>query len=122
MVNNIREEFIKILREISWMDDKNKETAIEKAKLITNHIGYPNELSDVKKVSEFYNDLDIEADNLLLNTLRMKVFHTNYAWGLLRQPVNKTDWITHSRPALVNAFYAPLENSIRKTQTFAIFF
>lgn len=32
----------------------------------------------------------------------------------LREPVNKTDWITHGRPAVVNAFYSPLENSIRK--------
>ena len=27
--------------------------------------------------------------------------------------VNKTDWVHHGRPAVVNAFYSPLENSIQ---------
>lgn len=27
--------------------------------------------------------------------------------------MNKTDWIRHGRPAVVNAFYSPLENSIQ---------
>ena len=27
--------------------------------------------------------------------------------------VNKTDWVRHGRPAVVNAFYSPLENSIQ---------
>ena len=27
--------------------------------------------------------------------------------------VNKTDWVRHGQPAVVNAFYSPLENSIQ---------
>ncbi len=43
----------------------------------------------------------------------MTVFGTNYAFSKLRERVNKTDWIRHGRPAVVNAFYSPLENSIQ---------
>lgn len=114
LMDGIREEFIDILHNLTWMDEETKKTAIEKAGALTKHIGYPNELADNAKLEEYYNDLDIEADNLLLNTLRLTVFRTNYAYGKLHEPVNKTDWITHSKPALVNAFYAALENSIRK--------
>lgn len=50
----------------------------------------------------------------LMNVLNLTKFGTEYAYKKLREPVNKTDWISHGRPAIVNAFYAPLENSIRK--------
>ena len=32
---------------------------------------------------------------------------------LFFKKVNKTDWVHHGRPAVVNAFYSPLENSIQ---------
>merc|ERR1712179_263737 len=31
----------------------------------------------------------------------------------LREKINKTDWVRHGNPAVVNAFYSPLENSIQ---------
>lgn len=114
LVNNIRDEFLKIVHQIPWMDDETKKTAIVKANALTKHIGYPDELADVAKLEEYYKDLEIEADDLLLNTLRLNVFRTNYAYGKLREPVNKTDWVTHSKPSTVNAYYSSLENSIRE--------
>lgn len=115
MVNDIRAEFAEILQNIDWMDNATKQTALEKAAAITNHIGYPNELADVSKLEELYRELEIKADDLLFDTLRLNVFSKNYVFSKLREPVNKTDWVTHSKPATVNAFYAGLENSIRKT-------
>ncbi|XP_031621713.1 neprilysin-2-like [Contarinia nasturtii] len=113
LVDNIREEFINILHEITWMDESTREEAIKKAKALTQHIGYPNELADNNKLEEYYQDLEIEPDNLLLNTLRINVFNADHLFGKLRLPVNKTDWETHSKPAEVNAYYAALENSIQ---------
>ena len=43
----------------------------------------------------------------------MSIFGTNYAFSKLRENVNKTDWKRHGNPAVVNAFYSPLENSIQ---------
>lgn len=119
MVNNIRAEFMDVLDKIDWMDGETKTFAKEKAKAITNHIGYPNELADISKLEEYYKELEIEPDNLMLDKLRLTVFATNRYFGKLREPVNKTDWETHSRPALVNAFYSGLENSIRKSKHYS---
>lgn len=44
--------------------------------------------------------------------LRTTKFATNYTLSRLRQPVNKTEWLRHASPAVVNAFYNGLENSI----------
>ena len=57
----------------------------------------------------------MSPDSYLENVLNLTSFGTDYAYNKLREQVNKTDWITHGRPAIVNAFYAPLENSIRKS-------
>lgn len=113
LVENIRDEFINILTEIDWMDEETRQEAIKKAKVLTPHIGYPNELADNNKLEEYYRNLEIEPDNLLLNTLRLNVFNTDHSFSKLRKPVNKTDWETHSKPAVVNAYYSALENSIR---------
>ncbi|XP_055299905.1 neprilysin-2-like isoform X2 [Sitodiplosis mosellana] len=113
MVENIRDEFVNILSEIDWMDEKTRQEAIKKAKALTAHVGYPNELADNNKLEDYYQNLEIEPDNLLLNTLRLNVFNADHSFSKLRKPVNKTDWETHSKPAVVNAYYASLENSIQ---------
>lgn len=118
LVENIRDEFINILHEVSWMDEKTREEAIKKAKSLTTHIGYPNELADNNNLEEYYRDLEIEPDNLLLNTLRLTVFQTDRVFNKLRKPVNKTDWETHSKPSVVNAYYSSIENSIRTSIIF----
>ena len=30
-----------------------------------------------------------------------------------RKPVDKEDWVRHGNPAMINAFYSPIENSIQ---------
>lgn len=116
IVNDIRDEFMDILENIDWMDDKTKSFAKRKAKAIVNHIGYPNELLNVSKIEEYYKNLEIADDNFLLNKLKLRIFITDYSHGKLREPVNKTDWETHSIPAVVNAGYTWLENGISKCQ------
>lgn len=112
MVNDIRSAFIDILKEVSWMDEKTRTEAIRKAISLTAHIGYPDELAENDKLEEYYRDLEIEPDDLLLNTLRIEVFELDNFFAKLRKPVNKTDWETHSIPSIVGAYYSSLENSI----------
>ncbi|XP_061402137.1 neprilysin-2-like [Musca vetustissima] len=113
MVNNIRDVFDNILDEVSWMDDKTKAEAKRKLKHMTTHIGYPDEMLDDNKLAEYYDKLDIDADKYFESFLKMNVFGTDYSFNKLRLPVNKTDWIRHARPAVVNAFYSSIENSIQ---------
>lgn len=77
-------------------------------------IGYPDELMDDKKLIEFYKNVKVDEDKYLESILSINIFGTDRAFKKLREPVNKTDWITHSKPAVVNAFYSSIENSIRK--------
>lgn len=114
MVNGIRKEFELILNEVKWMDEETRKSALNKLKSMSTHIGYPDEIMDNTKIEKYYENLEIDENNYLSSVLNMNVFGTDYAFNKLRQPVNKTDWVTHARPAVVNAFYSSIENSIRK--------
>lgn len=114
LVEDVRGAFIDILNEVAWMDENTRAEAIKKAKSLTTHVGWPNELAENDKLEEFYRDLEIEPDDLLLNTLRIEVFDLDNLFAKLRKPVNKTDWETHSTPSTVGAYYSSVENSISK--------
>lgn len=116
MVNGIRKEFEIILNEVDWMDEETRKSAINKLHAMSTHIGYPDEIMDNSKIEKYYENLEIDENNYLSSVLNMNVFGTDYAFNKLRKPVNKTDWVTHARPAVVNAFYSSIENSIRKTE------
>lgn len=95
------------------MDEKTRSSALDKAATMASHIAYPDELLDDKKLEEFYQNLELSEDNYLESILNLTLFGTEYSFSKLRKPVNKTDWLSHARPAIVNAFYSSIENSIR---------
>ncbi|XP_065355214.1 neprilysin-2 isoform X2 [Calliphora vicina] len=113
MVNNIRGVFNQILDEVQWMDEMTKQEAKRKLQSMTTHIGYPDEMLDNDKLEEYYRKLEIDPYKYFESFLKMNVFGTDYSFNKLRLPVNKTDWIRHARPAVVNAFYSSIENSIQ---------
>ncbi|XP_043263785.1 neprilysin-2 isoform X2 [Colletes gigas] len=113
MVADIREEFTKILKKVDWMDEDTRKSALSKAASMSTHIAYPDELLDDNKLEEFYKKLELTTDNYLEGILNLTLFGLEYSFGRLRKPVNKSDWITHGRPAIVNAFYSSIENSIQ---------
>lgn len=57
MVKYIHSEFLQMLSENEWMDKKTIDHAIEKAKTISTHIGYPDQLLDDDKVGELYENV-----------------------------------------------------------------
>jgi len=113
MVSEIRRQFERLLDEVDWMDEDTKRQARVKAQGMVEHIGYPPELLEMSKLEDLYAGLELSPNAYLGNALNMTVFGTNYAFSKLREKVNKTDWVRHGRPAVVNAFYSPLENSIQ---------
>ncbi|XP_053693923.1 neprilysin-2-like [Sabethes cyaneus] len=114
MVSDIKAAFVDILRKVDWMDEITRQSALDKVASMVTHIGYPDELLDIAKITEYYQDLQFDSnDNYLQTILHLNKFHATKAFQKLRLPVNKTDWIRHSRPAIVNAFYSPVENSIQ---------
>ena len=89
MVSDIRAEFDQMLKEIDWMDPGTKARAKKKADNIVEHIGYPSELLDTKKLEELYDGLELNSTHYLGNALNMTVFGTNYAFSQLREKVSK---------------------------------
>lgn len=114
MVNSIKEEFESILKTVPWMDDKTRAAALCKVKTMVTHIGYPDELTEDQKLIDFYQGIEVDEKKYLESILSINIFGTDRAFKKLRESVNKTDWITHSKPAVVNAFYSSIENSIRE--------
>ncbi|XP_034935732.1 neprilysin-2-like isoform X2 [Chelonus insularis] len=113
MVSDIRSQFNKILQTVDWMDEETRKSALDKAASMTTHIAYPDELLDDSKLEKFYEKLEFDDGNYLDCILNLTLFGTEYSFSKLRKPVNKSDWITHGRPAVVNAFYSSIENSIQ---------
>lgn len=113
MVNLIKDEFEGILTKIPWMDKNTRTAALVKAKNMVKHIGFPDELADDKNLIEYYKNVKIDEKQLLESILSLNIFEADTIYGKLRKSVNKTDWETHSKAAVVNAAYSPIENSIR---------
>ncbi|XP_044267679.1 neprilysin-2-like [Tribolium madens] len=112
MVKYIKEQFKDILQSIDWMDAETRKSALDKANTIVDHIAYPDELLNDRKISQLYDGLEVDETQFLYSALNISKFAMDYTMSRLIEPVNKTDWREHGFPAQVNAFYHPLENSI----------
>lgn len=113
LTEDIRNAFISNLDNVTWMDDKTRREATKKAKSMTAHIGYSNDLSDNNRneIEEFYKDLELEPDSWFFNTLRVSIFDTNRLFSMLHKPVNMTNlWGSEARSTTANAFYFPEKN------------
>ena len=57
MVNLIRDEFVEMLNQLDWMDDKTRENALRKAHAIYSVVGYPDELKNDTLIDDYYNEV-----------------------------------------------------------------
>ena len=94
------------------MDEKTRLEALDKAKSMINHVGYPDELLDDKKLNKFYEKLEIREDDYLMANINFSIFDMDVYVDNYRKPVNKSDWVNHGYSAVVNAFYNRYENSL----------
>ncbi|XP_076320218.1 neprilysin-2-like [Tachypleus tridentatus] len=113
IVNYIHKEFIKMLDELQWMDEKTRQKAKEKAYAIQSHIGYPDELLHDDKLTVIYENLTVTSDNYFRNVQNIRLWITDYKYGRLREPNEKGNWKKYARAADVNAYYSSMENSIQ---------
>ena len=56
MVKDISDVFAEIIDELEWMDEETRVRAKEKSAAMTNHIAYPDELLDNRKLTELYEN------------------------------------------------------------------
>jgi membrane metallo-endopeptidase-like protein 1 len=114
MINDIHQSFLQILDDADWMDSSTKFQAKEKARAVRIHVGYPEEHLSDAKLTALYSTYNFKVDDYLGNARNLVKEAVDLYFGKLRFPVNKNDWVTHGKTAVVNAFYLPLENAIRK--------
>ena len=84
-----------------------------KASKMTKHIGFPSELLNMGILGQHYSKLHISPSSFLENGLSIGKFSLDSSYSKLRELVDKNDWVSHGRPAVVNAFYSFVENSIQ---------
>ncbi|XP_075929055.1 neprilysin-like isoform X2 [Petromyzon marinus] len=112
MIERLREAFIHTLDEMTWMDDRTRARAREKALAITTQMGYADYIVDGNnpRLDEEYADLNYEEDVYFENTLQDLEFAVKNELKRLRRTTSKQEW--DIGPATINAFYHPSKNQI----------
>jgi len=103
LVANLIAAFEERLQNLEWMDEETREQALLKLSTFEPRIGYPDEWTD-------YSDLEIQADDLFGNLVRINEFNWNDQLEDLQGPVDRGQW--PYPPQTVNASYNPLMNQI----------
>lgn len=114
LVASIKEEFKKLLESVDWLDNKTRAEALQKANRMSSLVGYPDEFLDDEKLMQVYENMTVDESKFFEAVLKLNTLDVYEGFRNLHAPINKTDWITHSFVAVVNAFYFATENNIRK--------
>nr|CAH0110462.1 unnamed protein product [Daphnia galeata] len=111
MILNLKMAFSSLVEESNWMDDETKINALEKAAAMTEYIGYPDWIANRTTLDLAYQGIITQPDKHFDNFYIAKRFMVTNNLRFLRFRTNREHlWI--SFPAVVNAFYYPMLNSI----------
>ncbi len=103
LVSNLLKAYAQDIKSLTWMSEATKEKALEKLRLFTPHIGYPDKWRD-------YSAFVVRRDDLVGDVQRGAMFEWKRDVNRLDQPVDKDEW--HMTPPTVNAYYMRSFNSI----------
>lgn len=110
IVKEIEDAFIKGIPLVSWMDDKTRETAIEKVRKIVQMIGYPDWILDSVQLDKYYENVTLVTGEFLvshLNIRRESVLRNHNKLGTVP---DTQEW--HMMPVETNAYYSQSNNQI----------
>lgn len=54
LVQHVKDELKNLLRNVEWMDEQTRQSAVAKAGRISDHIGYPDELLDDEELENTF--------------------------------------------------------------------
>ena len=103
MVNNITTTLHERIQNLSWMNDKTKEAALNKLSKFNVKIGYPDKWSD-------YTGLNINRESFFDNMMKASNFSVNFNLSKIGKPVDRDEW--GMTPQTINAYYNPSKNEI----------
>ncbi|XP_063925032.1 endothelin-converting enzyme homolog isoform X2 [Zophobas morio] len=110
MINNVRNAFKANFAKLRWMDEDTRKAAIVKADAISDMIGYPEFVRDIKQLDERYEQLEVRSDAYFVNNLNINLYNLKKNLEKINEPVNKTTW--SMAPSTVNAYYTPTKNQM----------
>lgn len=108
LVAEIRQSMLQIFSDSKWMDDETKEKAKEKAKYVLDFIGYSTRIKIDKNFETIW--INFTGLDFLTSMRNLRVATSKSRFNLLQSIISRNS--TSIFPAVVNAFYNPLKNSI----------
>ncbi|CAF0819256.1 unnamed protein product [Rotaria sordida] len=111
MIVNIRNTFIDIVQQSSWMDPISKSKAIEKVHAMIEEIGYPDYLGNdnLTRLETDYAEYNFNS-SLMSNDLIILRLNMKKNVQMLREPVDPRKWVV--APTIIDATYTPEYNRI----------
>ena len=103
MIRDIENAFESNLPGLAWMDDTTRQRAVEKAKKITNKIGYPDSWRD-------YSQVVVKRNDYFASSLSSARHELDRDMKKVEQPVDRAEW--RMVPQQVNAYYMSTSNEI----------
>ncbi|MGB0212064.1 M13 family metallopeptidase [Algiphilus sp.] len=103
MVDYLTEAYRQRIAALEWMSPDTRAEALDKLSRFTTKIGYPDEWRD-------YGGLEVRADDLYGNVLRLRRHEFAHHYGKLGHPIDEDEWFM--TPQTVNAYYSPGGNEI----------
>lgn len=103
LVRGVEKALEKDIAGLEWMSAETKKRALEKLKMITNKIGYPDRWTD-------YSAVRVVRGDAVGNLRRATQFAERRDLEKIGKPVDPNEW--RMTPPTVNAYYSPLENNI----------
>ncbi|KAK2194153.1 hypothetical protein NP493_2g15008 [Ridgeia piscesae] len=110
ILRHIRDTFSANLPNVAWMDESTKASAEEKAKSISQMIGYPDLAADAAKLDKHYEKLSFLDNDAFENEVRSSLHYRQYNLEKLGKTPDPHEW--HMGPATVNAYYSPPTNAM----------
>ena len=102
LVDSLIDAYDSSIRTLDWMGEETKGRALEKLRLFTPKVGYPDRWREYPA--------EIRADDLVGNVRRSAQAEHDRQIGRLGQPIDRTEWLM--TPQTVNAYYHPVMNEI----------
>lgn len=108
VLEEVKSQFISLLENSKWLDDITREAMTEKAKTLTLHAAYPEEILDVTKLDKRYEDIVMEEGNFLNNLLNFQRSERIREGKNIPEPFERWE----HRPDGSTPYYSLMENSV----------
>lgn len=103
LVKNLQRAYESRIKNLTWMSDDTKKSALEKLNKFNAKIGYPDKWRD-------YSKLEIKNDSLYENMMRVSEFEDAFWLNKVGKEKDATIWYMNAHE--VNAYYDPSSNEI----------